>query len=93
MAVSPLRQGGLLIHLGMSGSLRICEADDAPRKHDHVDIVLDSGKCIRFNDPRRFGVFTWWEPPAEDHKLLRDLGPEPLSERSPAITCGRVPRP
>ena len=73
-------KGGLLIHLGMSGSLRICEADDTPRKHDHVDIVLDSGKCIRFNDPRRFGVFTWWEPPAEDHKLLRDLGPEPLSD-------------
>lgn len=73
-------KGGLLIHLGMSGSLRICEANDAPRKHDHVDIVLDSGKRIRFNDPRRFGVFTWWEPPVEDHKLLRDLGPEPLSD-------------
>jgi len=72
-------QGGLLIHLGMSGSLRICETGDAPRKHDHVDIVLDNGKCIRFNDPRRFGVFTWWEPPAQEHKLLRDLGPEPLS--------------
>ncbi len=72
-------QGGLLIHLGMSGSLRICATGDAPRKHDHVDIVLDNGKCIRFNDPRRFGVFTWWEPPAQDHKLLRDLGPEPLS--------------
>jgi formamidopyrimidine-DNA glycosylase len=72
--------GGLLIHLGMSGSLRICEAGDAPRKHDHVDIVLDSGKCIRFNDPRRFGVFSWWDPPAQSHKLLRDLGPEPLSE-------------
>ncbi len=72
--------GGLLIHLGMSGSLRICEAGDAPRKHDHVDVVLDDGKCIRFNDPRRFGVFSWWEPPAESHKLLCDLGPEPLSE-------------
>ena len=72
--------GGLLIHLGMSGSLRICEAGDAPRKHDHVDIVLENGKCIRFNDPRRFGVFSWWEPPAEGHKLLRDLGPEPLSD-------------
>ncbi len=65
----------------MSGSLRICNADDAPRKHDHVDIVLDSGKCVRFNDPRRFGVFLWWEPPAEQHELLRYLGPEPLSGR------------
>ena len=72
--------GGLLIHLGMSGSLRICEAGDAPRKHDHVDVVLDDGKCVRFNDPRRFGVFSWWEPPAESHKLIRNLGPEPLSE-------------
>jgi formamidopyrimidine-DNA glycosylase len=72
--------GGLMIHLGMSGSLRVCSADDEPRKHDHVDIVLDNGKCIRFNDPRRFGVFTWWNRPAEDHELLRQLGPEPLSD-------------
>lgn len=71
--------GGLLIHLGMSGSLRICDARDTPRKHDHIDIVIENGKCIRFNDPRRFGVFTWWSPPAFSHKLLRDLGPEPLS--------------
>lgn len=71
--------GGLLIHLGMSGSLRICDGADAPRKHDHVDIVVDSGKCVRFNDPRRFGVFTWWSQPASGHKLLKDLGPEPLS--------------
>ena len=47
--------GGLLMHLGMSGSMRICPADDAPRKHDHVDIVMEGGHCIRFNDPRRFG--------------------------------------
>lgn len=71
--------GGLMIHLGMSGSLRVCNADDEPRKHDHIDIVLDDGKCIRFNDPRRFGVFTWWNAPAGDHPLLRELGPEPLS--------------
>lgn len=70
--------GGLMIHLGMSGSLRVCAAEDEPRRHDHVDIVLDNGKCIRFNDPRRFGVFTWWQQPAEDHPLLRELGPEPL---------------
>ncbi|MBT8049356.1 MAG: bifunctional DNA-formamidopyrimidine glycosylase/DNA-(apurinic or apyrimidinic site) lyase [Xanthomonadales bacterium] len=72
--------GGLLIHLGMSGSLRVCDAGDAPRKHDHFDLVLDNEKCIRFNDPRRFGVLTWWQHPAEEHKLLRQLGPEPLSE-------------
>lgn len=72
--------GGLLIHLGMSGSLRVCSAQDAARKHDHVDIVLDNGRCIRFNDPRRFGMFGWWDQPAESHELLSHLGPEPLSE-------------
>ena len=75
-----LQQGGLLIHLGMSGSLRACDVDDAPRKHDHVDIVVDSGLCIRFNDPRRFGALLWWESDPESHELLRDLGPEPLSD-------------
>ncbi len=72
--------GGLLVHLGMSGSLRVCGAGDAPRKHDHVDLVLADGRCIRFHDPRRFGVFGWWEAPAERHPLLRELGPEPLSD-------------
>jgi len=71
--------GGLLIHLGMSGSMRICDEGDAPRKHDHFDLVLDTGKCVRFNDPRRFGAFAWWDERAENHALLRHLGPEPLS--------------
>ena len=72
--------GGLLIHLGMSGSLRICNRDDAPRKHDHFDLVMVGDKCIRFNDPRRFGALAWWDTPAELHPLLRHLGPEPLSD-------------
>jgi formamidopyrimidine-DNA glycosylase len=72
--------GGLLIHLGMSGSLRVCEADYPPRKHDHFDIVLDDGSCVRFNDPRRFGAFLWWDAPADAHPLLAALGPEPLSQ-------------
>ena len=72
--------GGLLIHLGMSGSLRICDVHDTPRKHDHFDLVLENGRCVRFNDPRRFGALAWWNPPAEDHPLLSHLGPEPLSE-------------
>lgn len=71
--------GGLMIHLGMSGSLRICDKSDEPRKHDHYDLVLESGKCVRFNDPRRFGSLAWWDYPAEDHPLLSHLGPEPLS--------------
>lgn len=71
--------GGLMCHLGMSGSLRICQDGDPPRKHDHFDLVLDSGECIRFHDPRRFGALLWWKPPWNEHALLRELGPEPLS--------------
>jgi len=71
--------GGLICHLGMSGSLRICRDGDPPRPHDHFDLVLDSSHCVRFHDPRRFGALLWWDPPCEDHVLLRELGPEPLS--------------
>ena len=74
-----LESGGLLMHLGMSGSLRVCDAADAPRKHDHFDLIMDSGRCIRFNDPRRFGALLWWDADPDHHELLRTLGPEPLS--------------
>ena len=75
-----LQTGGLISHLGMSGSLRILEQPLAPEKHDHVDIELANGTCLRFNDPRRFGAFLWVEGDLESHELLRDLGPEPLSD-------------
>ena len=71
-------KGGLMCHLGMSGSLRICRDGDPPRPHDHFDLVIETGDCIRFHDPRRFGALLWWDPPCETHKLLRDLGPEPM---------------
>jgi formamidopyrimidine-DNA glycosylase len=74
-----LQQGGLIIHLGMSGSLRIVQHPTAPKKHDHVDVELANGVCLRFNDPRRFGAFLWVEEDMHSHELLRDLGPEPLS--------------
>jgi len=74
-----LEQGGLIIHLGMSGSLRILQDQLAPEKHDHVDVELENGVCLRFNDPRRFGAFLWVDGEMESHELLRDLGPEPLS--------------
>jgi len=74
-----LRQGGLLIHLGMSGSLRILQEPAAPQKHDHIDVELQNGVCLRFNDPRRFGAFLWVDGEMQLHELLRDLGPEPLS--------------
>jgi len=70
--------GALLVHLGMSGSLRVVAPGTEPGRHDHIDIVLAGGICLRFNDPRRFGCFLWLEP-GEQHPLLRDLGPEPLS--------------
>ena len=54
-----LQEGGLIIHLGMSGSLRILQHPTAPEKHDHVDVELQNGVCLRFNDPRRFGAFLW----------------------------------
>lgn len=75
-----LNHGHLLIHLGMSGSLRILPAACPPQKHDHMDIELDNGICLRFRDPRRFGSVLWMTRPPEHHRLLRSLGPEPLSD-------------
>lgn len=75
-----IEDGVLLLHLGMSGSLRVVSAIAPPEKHDHLDLVLDDGHCIRMRDPRRFGLFLWIEDRPEDHPLLRNLGPEPLEE-------------
>jgi formamidopyrimidine-DNA glycosylase len=71
--------GSALLHLGMSGSLRVLPAKTPLREHDHVDLALDSGRVLRFNDPRRFGCLLW-QPPGEPHELLAGLGPEPLSD-------------
>ncbi len=71
--------GEIVLHLGMSGKLRVIDATHPPVKHDHIDIVLESGKCLRFNDPRRFGACLW-QPTGEMHKLLLKLGPEPLTD-------------
>jgi formamidopyrimidine-DNA glycosylase len=71
--------GCLLMHLGMSGSLSITDATTPPRKHDHVDIVFDSGQCLRLHDPRRFGSIHWTTADPLEHTLLAKLGPEPLA--------------
>ena len=71
--------GTAMLHLGMSGSVRIIDRDEPAGKHDHVDIRFASGKALRFRDPRRFGSLLWAPDPLE-HDLLRDLGPEPLSD-------------
>ncbi|MEB4589405.1 bifunctional DNA-formamidopyrimidine glycosylase/DNA-(apurinic or apyrimidinic site) lyase [Candidatus Thiothrix sp. Deng01] len=72
--------GTALIHLGMSGSLRIVDAGLEPRKHDHFDLVLESGRAVRYHDPRRFGALLWTEEDPQQHALLRGLGPEPLGD-------------
>ena len=72
--------GTLLIHLGMSGSLRVVSPADEWRKHDHVGVSLSNGKQLRFHDPRRFGLVLWIKGEVAAHPLLSHLGPEPLSE-------------
>ncbi|KAA9131635.1 bifunctional DNA-formamidopyrimidine glycosylase/DNA-(apurinic or apyrimidinic site) lyase [Marinihelvus fidelis] len=69
--------GALMLHLGMSGSVRVLTTSAEPGRHDHVDIVTDRA-TLRFNDPRRFGSLHWVDEPLDAHALLRDLGPEPL---------------
>lgn len=71
--------GSAVLHLGMSGSLRVLDADTAVGKHDHYDWLLDSGRLLRFTDPRRFGSLLW-QPPGSVHELLARLGPEPLGD-------------
>ena len=74
------QKGCLLIHLGMSGSLRIVESSRAAAKHDHVDVVFANNKVLRYTDPRRFGCILWETEPIEAHPLLASLGPEPLED-------------
>ncbi|HHW4678540.1 MAG TPA: bifunctional DNA-formamidopyrimidine glycosylase/DNA-(apurinic or apyrimidinic site) lyase [Xylella sp.] len=71
--------GSLIIHLGMSGSLRMLPLETPLRPHDHVDIMLANGRVLRFNDPRRFGCLLWQED-GHVHPLIKPLGCEPLSE-------------
>ena len=73
------RAGCLIWHLGMSGSLRYLDDPGMPGRHDHLDLVLRTGACVRFNDPRRFGSLHFDSAP-ENHWLLLSLGPEPLGD-------------
>lgn len=73
--------GTVLVHLGMSGSLRIVTAGLAAGKHDHVDLLFSNGRLLRLTDPRRFGAFLWLGEEPQCHPLLAALGPEPLSEQ------------
>jgi formamidopyrimidine-DNA glycosylase len=73
--------GTLIMHLGMSGSLRVLSRDaPAPGPHDHVDVVFEGGTMLRLRDPRRFGLVSWTTQDPLQHALLKALGPEPLGE-------------
>ena len=71
--------GTLIVHLGMSGRLWLVNADTPPATHDHFDLALANGRIVRLRDPRRFGLVLWHKGDPLTHKLLRDIGPEPLS--------------
>src|SRR5690606_2885673 len=71
--------GTLIVQLGMSGRLRLGDAVLTVGKHEHVDIVLESGMALRYTDPRRFGALLWSDEPLS-HVLLANLGPEPLGD-------------
>ena len=73
-------QGTIILHLGMSGSLRIIPAGTTERKHDHVDLIFTDGQCLRMTDPRKFGAFIYTDTDPFTHKLLYSLGPEPLTD-------------
>jgi formamidopyrimidine-DNA glycosylase len=87
-----LEAGTLLLHLGMSGSLRVLPAATPRIAHDHFDLVLDSGATLRFNDPRRFGSLLYTEDDPARHPLLAALAPEPLEASFDAPYLWRVTR-
>ena len=85
-------RGTLLIHLGMTGHLRICRPGEARRKHDHLELVFTDRSILRFNDSRRFGAIFWTEADPLLHERLVNLGPEPLSELFSADSLFRASR-
>ncbi|MEJ2564875.1 MAG: bifunctional DNA-formamidopyrimidine glycosylase/DNA-(apurinic or apyrimidinic site) lyase, partial [Gammaproteobacteria bacterium] len=84
--------GTLIIHLGMSGALRLVPAATPPQKHDHVDLQLSSGLALRLRDPRRFGLMVWTTEDPLAHPLLSGLGPEPLTRAFNAAYLVRYAR-
>lgn len=84
--------GHVLIHLGMSGSLRFASIGEHCKFHDHVDFEIDSERLLRFHDPRRFGCVLWIDGDPADFRLLRNLGPEPLTDKFNADYLYKVSR-
>lgn len=87
-----LVRGGLLIHLGMSGSMRVLLNNELPGKHDHFDIINQCGQIIRYRDPRKFGCLLHTSKDLLQHPRLIDLGVEPLSDDFTAPNLYRLSR-
>lgn len=87
-----LESGTLIVHLGMSGTLRVLPADSPRVAHDHYDLLLDSGKILRFNDPRRFGSLHYTSGDPHQHPLLARLAPEPFDPAFDAEYLWRTTR-
>jgi formamidopyrimidine-DNA glycosylase len=87
-----LESGTLLVHLGMSGTLRVLAADTPRSAHDHYDLLLESGRTLRFNDPRRFGSLHYTSGDPRQHPLLARLAPEPFDQEFDAQYLWRITR-
>ncbi|ABL01200.1 bifunctional DNA-formamidopyrimidine glycosylase/DNA-(apurinic or apyrimidinic site) lyase [Pelobacter propionicus] len=84
--------GWLIVHLGMTGFLRLLHTPQLPGKHDHVDIVFTDGSVLRFHDPRKFGTIAWTTDSLDKHPLLAGIGPEPLTAAFSGAYLFRVSR-
>ena len=74
-----LGDGKVILHMGMTGRLLVLDPGVPVKKHDHLDLELDDGTVLRFNDPRRFGAALWWPAKQVNHPLIKDMGPEPFA--------------
>ena len=84
--------GTAILHLGMSGSLRVLKVGTPALAHDHWDLVIDNGLLLRFHDPRRFGSLLWTAADPQRHRLLKNLAPEPLGDAFDAEYLFRATR-
>lgn len=85
-------RGDLMVHLGMSGSLRMVHPSTPLLLHDHIDLRLENDLWLRYNDPRRFGSFHWLPAGEAPHPLLTHLGPEPLGDAFDGAYLHRLSR-
>lgn len=84
--------GWLIVHLGMTGFLRLLHPPPPPGKHDHLDVVFADGSVLRFHDPRKFGTVAWTTDSRDRHPLLAGIGPEPLTAAFSGAYLFRVSR-